>query len=169
MADDGSRIAWVQSQRRSNAKGRRCDRDFLSNLVMFFIILATALTLHRAGVREVETSRQVSEALVPLAGRFASLLYTIGLVGTGALAIPTLSGSAAYAFAEVFGWRQGIGEVYGRAPAFYAAFLISIAIGIGFDFSSVNGVAALYWSAVINGLLAPFCWSASSSRHPTRS
>ncbi|HEU4880494.1 MAG TPA: divalent metal cation transporter [Gemmatimonadaceae bacterium] len=129
---------------------------FFSNLVMFFIILATALTLHRAGVREVETSRQVSEALVPLAGRFASLLYTIGLVGTGALAIPTLSGSAAYAFAEVFGWRQGIGEVYNHAPAFYAAFLISIAIGIGLDFSSVNGVSALYWSAVINGLLAPF-------------
>ena len=129
---------------------------FFSNLVMFFIILATALTLHRAGVHQVETSRQVAEALAPLAGKFASLLYTIGLVGTGALAIPTLSGSAAYAFAEVFGWRQGIGEMYRGAPAFYAAFLISIAIGIGLDFASVNAVSALYWSAVINGLLAPF-------------
>ena len=129
---------------------------FFSNLVMFFIILATALTLHRAGVHQVETSRQVAEALAPLAGKFASLLYTIGLVGTGALAIPTLSGSAAYAFAEVFGWRQGIGEMYRGAPAFYAAFLISIAIGIGLDFASVKAVSALYWSAVINGLLAPF-------------
>jgi NRAMP (natural resistance-associated macrophage protein)-like metal ion transporter len=129
---------------------------FFSNVVMFFIILATALTLHRAGMTHLETSRQVAEALTPLAGRFASLLYTVGLLGTGALAIPTLSGSAAYAFAEVFGWKQGIDEPYNRAPGFYAAFVISITIGIGLDFASVNPVSALYWTAVINGLLAPF-------------
>ncbi len=129
---------------------------FFSNAAMFFIILATALTLHRAGMTKPETSREVAEALEPLAGRFASLLYTIGLLGTGALAIPTLAGSGAYAFAEIFGWRQGIDERYDRAPAFYAVFACSVGLGIGMDFARVNAVAALYWTAVINGVLAPF-------------
>ncbi|MEP6620376.1 MAG: Nramp family divalent metal transporter [bacterium] len=129
---------------------------FFSNVAMFFIILATALTLHRAGVTKLESSRQVAEALKPLVGRFASLLYTVGLLGTGALAIPTLAGSAAYAFAEIFGWRQGMDEPYNRAPGFYAAFVASVLIGIGLDFTRVNPVSALYWTAVINGVLAPF-------------
>ena len=129
---------------------------FFSNAAMFFIILATALTLHRAGLTHLETSRQVAEALKPLAGRFASLLYTVGLLGTGALAIPTLAGSGAYAFAEIFGWRQGIDESYTRAPGFYAAFICSIGLGIAMDFARVNPVSALYWTAVINGVLAPF-------------
>jgi Mn2+ and Fe2+ transporters of the NRAMP family len=129
---------------------------FFSNLVMFFIILTTALTLHRAGMTRLETSRQVAEALTPLAGRFASLLYTVGLLGTGALAIPTLSGSAAYAFAEVFGWRQGMDETYDKAPGFYATFVISMIVGIGLNFAGINPVRALYWTAVINGVLAPF-------------
>ena len=127
-----------------------------SNAAMFFIILATALTLHRAGMTKLETSRQVAEALTPLAGRFASLLYTVGLLGTGLLAIPTLAGAGAYAFAEIFGWRQGMDEPYRGAPGFYAAFICSIAIGVGLDFSNVNPVSALYWTAVINGVLAPF-------------
>ena len=129
---------------------------FFSNAAMFFIILATALTLHEAGLTTLTTSRQVSDALTPLAGRFASLLYTVGLLGTGALAIPTLAGSGAYAFAEIFGWRQGMDEPYNRAPGFYAAFACSVALGIGMDFANVNAVAALYWTAVINGVLAPF-------------
>jgi NRAMP (natural resistance-associated macrophage protein)-like metal ion transporter len=127
-----------------------------SNVAMFFIILTTALTLHRAGITQLETSRQVAEALAPLAGRFATLLYTVGVLGTGLLAIPTLAGSAAYAFAEIFNWRQGMDEIYTRAPGFYAAFLFSIGIGIALDFSRVNPVSALYWTAVINGVLAPF-------------
>ena len=129
---------------------------FFSNAAMFFIILATALTLHRAGMTHLETSRQVAEALTPLAGRFASLLYTVGLLGTGALAIPTLAGAGAYAFAEIFGWRQGIDERYHRAPGFYATFVCSIVIGVALDFANVNAVSALYWTAVINGVLAPF-------------
>ncbi|MEP6495054.1 MAG: divalent metal cation transporter [bacterium] len=129
---------------------------FFSNAAMFFIILATALTLHRAGLTKLETSRQIAEALKPLAGRFASLLYTVGLLGTGALAIPTLAGSAAYAAAELFGWRQGMDEPYGRARGFYAAFVCSIVFGIGLDFLRINPVSALYWTAVINGVLAPF-------------
>ena len=127
-----------------------------SNLVMYFIILATAITLHRHGVTHPQSSRDVAEALTPLAGRFASLLYTVGLLGTGALAIPTLAGSAAYAFAEIFGWRQGIDEIYPRARAFYSAFVVSIVLGVALDFSGINPIKALYWTAVLNGLLAPF-------------
>jgi NRAMP (natural resistance-associated macrophage protein)-like metal ion transporter len=129
---------------------------FFSNAAMFFIILATAVTLHRAGMTKLETSRDIAEALTPLAGRFASLLYTVGLLGTGALAIPTLAGSGAYAFAEIFRWRQGMDEPYHRAPGFYAVFICSVAIGIVLDFAGVNPVSALYWTAVINGVLAPF-------------
>jgi NRAMP (natural resistance-associated macrophage protein)-like metal ion transporter len=128
---------------------------FFSNLVMFFIILTTALTLHRHGMTRIESSRQVAEALRPLAGRFAELLYTIGLVGVGLLAIPTLSGSAAYAFAETFGWRQGLDRKLGGARYFYGVVVLSTAAGIALDFFGVNPVRALYWTAVINGLLAP--------------
>ncbi len=129
---------------------------FFSNLAMFFIILTTALTLHRAGLTNLETSRDVAKALEPLAGRFATLLYTVGLLGVGTLAIPTLAGSAAYAFAELFGWRQGIDEHFRGAPAFYAVILLSLAAGVIMDFTNVNAVRALYWTAVLNGLLAPF-------------
>lgn len=129
---------------------------FFSNAAMFFIILTTALTLHRAGMTKLDTSRQVAEALTPLAGRFASLLYTIGLLGTGLLAIPTLAGAGAYAFAEIFEWRQGIDERYSKAPAFYVVFICSVGLGIALDFAGINPVSALYWTAVINGVLAPF-------------
>lgn len=129
---------------------------FFSNVAMFFIILTTALTLHRAGITRIDTSREVALALEPLAGRFATLLYTVGLVGTGALAIPTLAGSAAYAFAELFGWRQGVDEHFRGAPAFYAVIFLSLAAGVVMDFANINAVHALYWTAVLNGVLAPF-------------
>jgi len=129
---------------------------FFSNLVMFFIILTTALTLHRHGLTKIETSRQVAEALRPLAGRFAELLYTVGIIGTGLLAIPTLSGSAAYAFAETFGWRQGLDQKLKSARYFYGIVIFSTAAGIALDFAGINPVQALYWTAVVNGLLAPF-------------
>jgi len=128
---------------------------FFSNIVMFFIILTTALTLHRHGVTRLETSRQVAEALRPLAGPFAETLYTVGLVGVGLLAIPTLAGSAAYAFAETFGWRQGLDQKLWNARYFYGVVVLSTALGIALDFTRINAVQALYWSAVINGLLAP--------------
>jgi NRAMP (natural resistance-associated macrophage protein)-like metal ion transporter len=129
---------------------------FFSNIAMFFIIVTTASTLHAHGQTHLETSADVAAALKPLAGPFAMLLYTIGIVGTGLLAIPTLAGSAAYAFAETFGWRQGIDERFNRARAFYAVVGISIALGITMDFVGISPVKALYWTAVINGLLAPF-------------
>jgi len=129
---------------------------FFSNVVMFFIILTTALTLHRHGITKIETSRQAAEALVPLAGKFAALLYTAGIIGVGLLAIPTLAGSAAYAFAETFRWRHGLDLKFRNARYFYAVVILSTAAGIALDFLNVNPIRALYWTAILNGLLAPF-------------
>jgi len=129
---------------------------FFSNLVMFFIILTTAITLNRHGITKIETSRQAAEALRPFAGSFAATLFTVGIVGVGFLAIPTLAGSAAYAFAETLGWSQGLNKKLRQARWFYALILISTVVGVGLDFVGINPVKALYWTAVINGLLAPF-------------
>ena len=129
---------------------------FFSNLVMFFIILTTAVTLHRHGVTKIETSRQAAEALRPLAGEFAATLFTLGVLGVGFLAIPTLAGSAAYAFAETFGWKQGLDQKVSGARRFYFIVGISTAAGIALDFAKISPLRALYWSAVVNGLLAPF-------------
>jgi Mn2+/Fe2+ NRAMP family transporter len=128
---------------------------FFSNLVMFFIILTTALTLHRAGITDLETSRQAALALRPLAGELASGLYAAGLIGVGFLAIPTLAGSAAYSLAETFGWKQGLDRSFRSAPRFYVVVVLAMLGGIGLDFANVSAVRALYWSAVLNGLLAP--------------
>ena len=129
---------------------------FFSNLVMYFIILTTASTLHRAGVMQITTADQAAEALRPLAGNFAALLFTLGIVGAGLLAIPTLAGSAAYAIAETFQWREGLDEKFKSARAFYAVLIGSTLLGIIIHFGGVSPVRALFWSAVINGLLAPF-------------
>jgi NRAMP (natural resistance-associated macrophage protein)-like metal ion transporter len=129
---------------------------FSSNLVMFFIILTTAMTLHRHGDTNIETSRQAAEALRPLAGQLAYILYTLGILGVGFLAIPTLSGSAAYALAETFRWRQGLDEKFHRAKLFYGVIILSTAIGILLNYLKINPVKALFWTAILNGLLAPF-------------
>src|ERR1700688_3715060 len=129
---------------------------FFSNMVMFFIILTTAITLHRHGLTHIETTRQAAEALRPLAGKFAATLFTVGIVGVGFLAIPTLAGSTAYAFAETLGWRQGLDKKLKEARAFYTLVLLSTGVGVGLDFLGINPVKALYWTAVINGLVAPF-------------
>ncbi len=129
---------------------------FFSNIVMFFIILTTAITLNRHGIMNIETSRQAAEALRPFAGKFATTVFTLGIVGAGFLAIPTLAGSAAYAFAETLGWRQGLNKKLRQARWFYALILVSTGVGVVLDFIGINPVKALYWTAVINGLLAPF-------------
>jgi len=129
---------------------------FLSNIVMFFIILTTALTLHAHGITNIATSKEVAEALRPLAGNLAMLLYTIGIVAVGLLAIPTLAGSAAYAFAETLHWTYGLDKKLHEARPFYAIIVLSVITGIGLDFLHINPVQALFWSAVANGLLAPF-------------
>ncbi len=129
---------------------------FFSNMVMFFIILTTAATLNKHGITNIETSRQAAEALRPFAGRFAATLFTLGIVGVGFLAIPTLAGSTAYAFAETFGWRQGLNKKLWQARWFYALILASSAVAVVLNFTGINPLKALYWTAVINGLLAPF-------------
>src|SRR6202451_91085 len=129
---------------------------FFSNIVMFFIILTTAITLNKHGIVNIETSKQAAEALRPFAGNFAATLFTVGIVGVGFLAIPTLAGSAAYAFAETLGWRQGLNRKLRQARWFYALILFSTAAGVALDFIGINPVKQLQWTAVINGLLAPF-------------
>jgi NRAMP (natural resistance-associated macrophage protein)-like metal ion transporter len=129
---------------------------FFSTQVMFFIVLTAALTLHAHGQTHIETSRQAAEALRPVAGHLASLLYTVGIFGVGFLAIPTLAGSAAYAFAETFNWREGLDEKLKRARQFYSIVILSTALGIVLDFLNVNAIRLLYLSALLNGLLAPF-------------
>ena len=144
---------------RQEFKHRKIDigiGTFFTNIVMFFITLTTAMTLHRAGITEINSSREAAEALRPLAGPLAYTLYTLGILGVGFLAIPTLSGSAAYAFAETFEWRQGLDEKLGGARAFYAVVVLSTVVGIALDFADVNPIRALYLTAVVNGFLAPF-------------
>jgi Mn2+/Fe2+ NRAMP family transporter len=128
---------------------------FFSNVVMYFIILTTALTLHRNGVTSVSTSREVAEALRPLAGSFAAGLYTVGIIGVGLLAIPTLTGSAAYALAETFSWKEGLDKSFRGATAFYGVVILSTIVGIALDLLGVNPLRALFYTAVINGVLAP--------------
>jgi NRAMP (natural resistance-associated macrophage protein)-like metal ion transporter len=138
---------------------RKIDIDvgtFFSNLVMFFIILTAAMTLHEHGITNIQTSKDAAAALYPLAGSFAGTLFTLGIVGVGLLAIPTLTGSAAYALAETLGWREGLDQRFRGARPFYVVIIVSTLIGICMDFLKVNPVRALYWTAVINGLLAPF-------------
>jgi NRAMP (natural resistance-associated macrophage protein)-like metal ion transporter len=129
---------------------------FFSNMVMFFIILTTAITLNKHGITNIITTREAAEALRPFAGSFAATLFTLGIVGVGFLAIPTLAGSTAYAFAETLGWRQGLNKKLAQARWFYTLILVSTAAGIGLDFVGINPVKALFWTAIINGLLAPF-------------
>ena len=128
---------------------------FLSNLVMFFIMLATAATLHRAGRVQIETARQAADALRPLAGDAAYLLFALGLIGTGFLAVPVLAGSASFAVAEVFGWRAGLDLSPLRGWRFYLVFAGAVAAGMLLDLAGTNPIRMLFLSAVLNGLLAP--------------
>lgn len=126
-----------------------------SNLVQFFIILATASTLYRAGHRDIQTTRQAAEALRPLAGDAAYLLFAIGLIGSGLLAVPVLAGSASFAIAELLGWRAGLNETFHRARRFYLVFGAAIAIGIALDVFSTSPIKMLFYSAILNGMAAP--------------
>jgi Mn2+/Fe2+ NRAMP family transporter len=130
--------------------------SFFSNVVMYFIILTAALTLHLHGVTNIETSAQAAGALGPLAGKFAQALFALGVIGAGLLAIPTLTCSAAYALAETFEWKHGLNHRFAVARPFYLVIILSTLIGIALDFADVSPVKALFWAAVFNGLLAPF-------------
>jgi NRAMP (natural resistance-associated macrophage protein)-like metal ion transporter len=126
-----------------------------SNLVAFFIILTTAVTLHVASAGQgIATAAAAAQALQPLAGRFAFLLFALGIIGTGLLAVPVLAGSSAYAVAEALRWRASLESRPSQAPKFYAVLAAATLIGIALNFLGMNPIRALYWSAVINGVVA---------------
>ncbi len=126
-----------------------------SNVVMYFVILATGATLHAAGTTSIGSADEAAQALRPLAGDLASALLAIGLIGGGVLAVPVLSGSAAYALAEAFGWRGGLDERPGRAREFYLVMVVATVVGAAIPLLGLNVIDALVGTAVINGLVAP--------------
>jgi Mn2+/Fe2+ NRAMP family transporter len=128
---------------------------FFSNLVMYFIILATAATLFQAGKTEIGSATEAAQALRPLAGNAAAALLAIGLIGAGFLGVPVLTGSSAYAMAEALGWRHGLSEKPRRAKLFYAMIVVPTLVGMCINFVGINPIKALFWSAVINGVIAP--------------
>lgn len=126
----------------------------LSNLVALFIILTAAATLHAHGVTDIQTSSQAAEALRPIAGPLAFFVFALGIIGTGLLALPVLAGSSAYAVGELFGWHVGLSRKPRRAKAFYGAIAVATALGILVNESPIDPIKALFWSAVINGVVA---------------
>jgi NRAMP (natural resistance-associated macrophage protein)-like metal ion transporter len=128
---------------------------FASNFVMYFIILTTAATLHAHGVTKIETARQAAEALRPLAGQGAYLLFTLGLIGTGMLGVPVLAGSCAYAISEAAAWRGSLERKPRGAKKFYGVLAAAMTIGLIIDYAGLDAVKMLFWSAVVNGVLAP--------------
>jgi NRAMP (natural resistance-associated macrophage protein)-like metal ion transporter len=128
---------------------------FLSNVVMYFIILATAATLHRTGHVDIQSAADAAEALRPLAGDAATLLMALGLIGTGVLAVPVLTGSAAYAVCETFGWRCSLDAKPTKAKEFYLVMGAATFGGLLINAVAMNPIAALFWTAVCNGFLAP--------------
>jgi NRAMP (natural resistance-associated macrophage protein)-like metal ion transporter len=127
----------------------------VSNLVTFFIIVTSASTLGIHGFTEITSAAQVAESLRPLAGNFASLLFTLGIIGTGLLAVPVLAGSASYAISEAFGWEEGLGKTFFQAKAFYVVIILSTLIGLLVNVTSINPITMLYYAAILNGVLAP--------------
>jgi Mn2+/Fe2+ NRAMP family transporter len=138
-----------------NARADTIVGMLFSNLIMYFIILTTAATLHAHGETDITTARQAAEALRPLAGNGAYLLFTMGLIGTGMLGVPVLVGSCAYAVAEGAAWRGSMADKPKSAHKFYAVMGIAMVLGLALNYLGFSAVKMLFWSAVINGLLAP--------------
>jgi Mn2+/Fe2+ NRAMP family transporter len=127
----------------------------LSNLIAFFIILTAAVTIHAsASTQGIQTAADAAKALESLAGRFAFLLFAIGIIGTGLLAIPVLAGSAAYGVAEAFRWRASLESTPSQARQFYFIVAFATTIGLALNFAGLNPIRALYWSAIVNGIAA---------------
>ena len=138
---------------------RRVKRDtfigmFFSNTVAFFIMVLGGVVLYAAGIRDVTSAAQAAQALRPLAGDFAFALFAGGIIATGLLAVPVLASSAAYAVAEAFGWPEGLERNWFEARRFYAIIILATVVGTGLDFTTIDPMKALYWSAVINGVVA---------------
>jgi Mn2+/Fe2+ NRAMP family transporter len=149
----------VEDSRKAKKELRRIRWDtwtgmFYSNLSAFFIILATALTLHVAGVTNVETAAQAASALRPLAGNFAYILFAVGISGVGLIGVPVLAGSAGYALCEAMGWKWGLERKATDARGFYGVITVSVLAGLVIQYSPISPMKALFWSAVINGVVA---------------
>lgn len=125
-----------------------------SNLIAFFIVLTTAVTLNKAGITDIQTSAQAAEALRPIAGEFAFLLFSLGILGTGLLALPVLTGSSAYAIGDVLGWKIGLEQTLSNAKAFYAVIGLGYGLGLLMLVLPIDPIKALFWSAVLNGVIA---------------
>lgn len=125
------------------------------NVVFYFVILAAGATLHASGKTDIQSATDAAQALRPLAGNLATVLFAIGLIGAGLLAVPVLTGSAAYAVAETFDWPSGLDEKPRHAKKFYAVIAASTLVGVLIDFVGINPIKALFWTAVINGVVAP--------------
>ncbi len=154
------RVTVAQRRGATKRELRRSRNDvltgmFFSNLVMYFIILTTAATLHAHGVTHIETARQAAEALRPLAGNGAYWLFTLALIGTGMLGVPVLAGSSAYAISEAMAWGASLDRPPRLAPGFYGVLAAAMVVGAALDYFGFNAVKMLFWSAVANGVLAP--------------
>ena len=126
----------------------------LSNLVALCIVVATAVTLNEHGVTNIQTSAQAAEALRPVAGEFAFLVFGLGIVGTGLLAVPVLAGSAAYAVSELFGWKAGLSRGFHEARGFYSIIIAATGIGSVMGYFDVDPIKALVLSAIVNGVIS---------------
>lgn len=126
----------------------------ISNAIAFFIMLTAAVTLHTHGKTDIQTAAQAAEALKPIAGNFAFALFSLGIIGTGLLAVPVLAGSAGYAVGEALKWRTGLDRKPPKAKGFYAVIVIATVLGTALNFSSIDPIKALFWSAIINGVVA---------------
>jgi NRAMP (natural resistance-associated macrophage protein)-like metal ion transporter len=128
---------------------------FFSNLIMYFIILTTAATLHAHGKTTITTAQDAAEALLPLAGKGAYWLFSLGLIGAGMLGVPVLAGSSAYAVAEGAVWRGSLADRAGLSREFYGVIAAGLVLGLALDYAGFNAVSMLFWAAVLNGVLAP--------------
>lgn len=146
----GANSAEMRDMRMDTAVGMG-----FSQLITFFIITTAAMTFFRHGLHDIQTTAQAAQALTPLAGRFAALLYTVGIIGTGLLAVPVLSASASYAMSDAFGWSEGLYKKFREAHGFYGVITLSTLIGLLINFIGINPIKALIWTAVLNGLITP--------------
>jgi Mn2+/Fe2+ NRAMP family transporter len=156
---DGAENPLTESPEQAPAAFARIRIDtiagmLMSNVIGLAIMISTAATLHLAGKTDIQTAAEAALALKPIAGDFAFLLFSIGIIGTGLLAIPVLAGSAAYAIGEARGWRASLDTMPWEAKGFYTVIFAAIALGLGIDYSPIDPIKALYWSAVLNGVIA---------------
>ncbi len=156
-APDQKALKEAPEQEASQLKPMRTDTYIgmgISNAIAFFIILDAAATLHLHGVTNIQSATQAAEALRPLAGELCFLLFSVGIIGTGLLAVPVLAGSAAYALAEALKWQTGLEQPLNKAWGFYGIITVATLVGVALNFTSIDPIKALFWSAVINGVVA---------------